>query len=136
MTSAKLLSPNTILAFQLVLRVSRANRTSGLTDFREIRLLHLQSILDNGNTSVGNNTMNRTKSLVNLLESSLDLLGVSNITLPSLDFNTVLLCEIGCYVVGIFGRVEDDCYVCGSSGEGFGDCESDTCLLALLCEAE
>ena len=97
-----------------------------LTDFRVIRLLHLQSILDNGNTSVGNNTMNRTESLVNLLEGSLDLLGVSNITLPCLDFNTVLLCEVGCYVVGIFGRVEDDCYVCGSSGEGFGDCESDT----------
>jgi hypothetical protein len=99
---------------------------SGLTDFRVIRLLHLQSILDDGNTSIGNNTVNRTESLVNLLKGSLDLFGVSNITLPSLDFNTVLLCEVGCYVVGVGGRVEDDRYVCGSSGEGFGDCESDT----------
>jgi hypothetical protein len=127
LTSARLLSSNTLLVLlNPSSPISRANRGSGLTDFRVIRLLHLQSILDDGNTSIGNNTVNRTESLVNLLKGSLDLLGVSNITLPSLDLDTVLLCEVGCYVVGVGGRVEDDCYVCGSSGEGFGDCESDT----------
>ena len=70
--------------------------------------------------------MNRSEGLVDLLKGSLDLLGVSNITLPSLDLDTVLLCEVGSYVVGVGGRVEDDCYVCGSSGKGLGDCESDT----------
>jgi len=62
-----------------------------LTDFGEIRLLHLQSILYNGDTSVGNNTVNGTEGLVNLLEGRLDLFGVSNITLPCLDLDTVLL---------------------------------------------
>jgi hypothetical protein len=29
--------------------------------------------------------------------------------------------------VGVFGRVEDDGYVCGGLGEGLGDCVSDAC---------
>ena len=125
MTSAGILSLNKFLHLQHIPPAS-AIRERELTDFGEIRLLHLQSVLDDGNTSVGNNTVNRTESLVDLFEGRLDLLGVSNITLPSLDLDTVLLCEVGGYVVGICGRVEDDCNVCGSSGESLGDCETDT----------
>lgn len=71
--------------------------------------------------------MDGTESLVDLLEGSLDLLDVSYITLPCLDLDTVLLGEILCDVVGIFGGVEDDCDICGSSGKSLGDCKSDTC---------
>jgi hypothetical protein len=67
-----------------------------------------------------------TESLVNLLEGRLDLLGVSNITLPSLDLDVVLLGEVGSDVVGILCRVEDDGNVGGGLGEGLGDGESDT----------
>jgi len=133
--SPSIISLNNLLLLQHIPPAS-AIRERELTDFGEIRLLHLQSVLDDGNTSVGNNTVNRTESLVDLLEGRLDLLGVSNITLPSLDLDTVLLCEIGGYVVGICSRVEDDCNVCGSSSESLGDCETDTCLLALFHEAE
>jgi hypothetical protein len=100
-----------------------------LTDFCVVRLFHVQSILYDGNTSVGNNTVNRTKGLVNLLEGRLDLFSVSNITLPRLDLDTVLLGEVGSDVVGVLGRVEDDGNVGGSLGEGLGDGVSDTCRL-------
>ena len=73
--------------------------------------------------------MNGTECLVNLLEGRLDLFGVSNITLPCLDFDTVLLGEIGSDVVGVLGRVEDDGDVGRSLGEGLGDGVSDTCKL-------
>lgn len=73
--------------------------------------------------------MNGTECLVNLLEGRLDLFGVSNITLPCLDLDTVLLGEIGSDVVSVLGRVEDDGNVGGSLGEGLGNGVSDTCKL-------
>jgi hypothetical protein len=71
--------------------------------------------------------MNGTEGLVNLLEGRLNLLGVSNITLPGLDLDVVLLGEVGSNIVGVLGRVEDDGNVGGSLGEGLGDGVSDTC---------
>jgi hypothetical protein len=70
--------------------------------------------------------VNGTESLVNLLEGRLDLFGVSDITLPCLDLDIVLLGETVRDVVGVLGRVEDDGNVGGSLGKGLRDGESDT----------
>lgn len=76
--------------------------------------------------------MNGAEGLVNLLEGGLDLFGVSDITLPSLDLDIVLLGEVGSNVVSVLGRVEDDGNVGRGLGEGFGNGESDTWMSVLV----
>lgn len=104
-----------------------ASQKTRLTDFAEVGLLHVQSILDDRYTGVGDDAVNGTESLVNLLEGRLDLLGVADVTLPCLDLDVVLLGEVGSDVVCVLGAVENDGDVGGSLGEGLGDSKPDTC---------
>jgi len=97
-----------------------------LTDKGEVLLLHVQSVLDDRDTGVGNETGDGAHLLVDLGKGLLDDVGVSDITLPGLALDAVLLGEVGSDLLSVLGRVVDDGNVGVGLGEGLGDGFTDT----------
>ena len=102
----------------------------GLTDKRKVLLLHLQGVLDDRDTGVGHQASDGAERLVNLLEDLLDELWVSDVALPRLDLDAVLLGDLGRDLLGVLGRVVDDGDVGRGLGEGLGDGTADTSVTA------
>lgn len=106
------------------------NTKSSLTDKRKVVLGHIDRILDHRHTGISDQSSDGAKVFINLFKRSLYRIGFPNITLPCLDFNTVLFSNLSSDLFGVFGRVVNDGNVTAGFGNGLGNGSTDTAVTA------